>query len=161
MGSTRLALWVCALAGAFLSGGCASVMSGREADVAITSNPPDAHVAITNEKGQTVATAVTPAKISLKRGNGFFRKAPRYVATIEKPGYMPAQVPIKPKVNPWIAGNIVVGGVIGMAADSATGAMWKFAPVEIDQHLTPYGGPLYSQAEAGEVSQVTHLLRNP
>ena len=161
MSSTKLVLLGFVVAGVGVLGGCASVMSGRETDVAINSTPAAAQVAVKNEKGQTVATGVTPAKFSLKRGNGFFKKAPRYVATIEKPGFEPARVPIHPKVNPWIAGNVVLGGVIGLAADSATGAMWKFSPTKIDQQLTPYGDDLYSQTQDGAVSQTAHVAEGP
>jgi hypothetical protein len=131
-----------------LSTGCASIISGREADIAIKTNPSQAQVAIQNEKGDTVATSTTPAKISLKRSNGMFRKAPRYAAVIEKPGYETSQVDIKPKVNPWILGNVVFGGVIGLAADSATGAIWRYTPDEINQTLVPLSDEYLSEAQS-------------
>lgn len=131
--------------------GCASVISGREAEVAINSNPSHAHVAIRNEKGETVTTSTTPAKVSLKRTNGLFKKAPRYTARIQKPGYQSAQVEINPKLNPWVFGNILLGGVIGLAADSATGAIWKYSPNAIAQTLTPLSQEYYGNND-GEVA---------
>jgi hypothetical protein len=130
-----------------LSTACASIISGREAEIAIKTNPPRARVVIQNDKGETVATSTTPAKISVKRGNGIFRKAPRYSAVIEKPGYESAHVDIKPKVNPWILGNIAFGGVIGLAADSATGAIWRYTPTEIEQSLVPMSREYYSESQ--------------
>jgi hypothetical protein len=136
--------------------GCASIISGREADIAINSNPPQACVAIQNEKGETVATSMTPATVSLKRTNGIFKKAPRYSAIIEKPGYQTAKVDINPKLNPWVFGNIALGGVIGLAADSATGAIWKYTPHEIDQSLSPLSNEYYSGGAEEPIPVANH-----
>ena len=147
-------LWV--VVGLISSNGCASFISGRDADVAIQSNPPQAYVTVQNEQGQTVATAMTPAKISLKRGNGVFRKAPRYTAYIEKPGFLIEEVHIDPKLNPWIFGNLVLGGPIGIAADTASGAIWRYTPDDIYQELTPSQGQYYSQAKSDAVTQTSY-----
>ncbi len=155
MTSIDRVLVLCLAMGACVGGGCASVISGRRAEITINSEPSAAHVVVHNEKGENVATAVTPTKVSLKRGKGFFKKAHSYVATIDKPGYEPAQVSIQSTLNPWIVGNVVLGGVIGIAADSATGAMWQLTPNEIDQRLIPYRDPHYSQSQSGEILQTT------
>jgi hypothetical protein len=132
--------------------GCATVISGRHAEIAVRSNPPNAQVAVRNEKGETVATSATPGTVLLKRSNGLFKKAPRYTAHIEKPGYETAQVSINPKWNPWILGNIAIGGVIGLAADSATGAIWRYSPDEIDRSLSPISSEYYSDATQAPVT---------
>jgi hypothetical protein len=138
--------------------GCASVISGREADIAIKTNPPRAHVMIQNEKGETVANAMTPTKVSLKRSNGIFKKAPRYSAVIQKQGYQTAKVKIDPKLNPWVFGNVVLGGVIGLAADSATGAIWNYKPNDIDQSLAPISTQTeyYSDTTDPEIELASH-----
>jgi hypothetical protein len=61
--------------GLVTASGCASIVSGRHAEVAINSYPPDAEVQVRDEQGRTVAAARTPAVVSLKRGNGFLKKA--------------------------------------------------------------------------------------
>ncbi len=146
--STRPTLLALAL---LATSGCASIVSGRRADVAISSSPPDAHVAVRDKQGRTVATARTPAVVSLKRGDGFFKKA-QYTATIEKPGYSTAHVPIESQLNPWLLGNVVFGGVIGLAIDPYTGAMWRPTPDEINEELQPSNrpGPQVLQASNDE-----------
>ncbi|WP_146450716.1 hypothetical protein [Bythopirellula polymerisocia] len=134
-----------------------SVVSGRDTSVSIHSSPSSAQVKVSNEKGETVATGITPAKVSLKRGNGFFKKAPRYTATIQKPGYEAATVAIVPKVNPWVLGNVTLGGVPGVAADSATGAMWRYSPDDINQSLTPYNNELYSKTDQSQLEQTAYV----
>jgi hypothetical protein len=130
---TLAALAAVALASA---SGCASIVSGRRADVTVQSNPPNAAVVIHDKHGQTVAQATTPGVVSLKRGDGPFRRA-KYTATIAKPGYQTAQVPIGSSLNPWTAGNVVFGGVPGLVVDPYTGAMWKPNPSEISLNLHP------------------------
>jgi hypothetical protein len=46
-------------------------------------------------------------------------------------------VPIGSTLNPWILGNIVIGGVPGLVIDGATGAAWKPKRAEIHLGLLP------------------------
>src|SRR6185436_1773389 len=99
----------------------ASIVRGRKADVAIDSYPTNAHVTIRDDDGRQVATVTTPGVVSLKRNRRYFLPA-RYTATVEAPGFATSEVPILTTVNPWIVGNIVVGGIPGLIVDNATGA---------------------------------------
>jgi uncharacterized protein YceK len=116
--------------------GCASIMSGRHAEVTINSNPANAHVTVRDKRGQQVAALNTPATVTLKRKDRLILPA-RYTATIEAPGYQTAQVPIRSSVNPWILGNVVVGGIAGLVVDNVTGAAWKPRDPNIYHVLTP------------------------
>ncbi len=118
------------------SAGCASIISGRHAEVAINTTPPNAHVIIHDKRGKEVANVMTPAKVALKRSDKIIFPA-RYTATIEAPGYQTAQVPMNSTVNPWVLGNIVIGGIPGLIIDDATGAAWKPKHDEIYQQLAP------------------------
>jgi hypothetical protein len=129
-----------ALATFSLLTGCASIISGRSADVAIDSYPSNAHVIIHDNDGRQVASLNTPGVVSLKRNRRYFLPA-RYMATVEAPGFAPAEVPIRYTVNPWIIGNVVVGGIPGLIVDNATGAAWKPKESEIHSQLAPLGGP--------------------
>jgi hypothetical protein len=126
--------------GLVTASGCASIVSGRHAEVAINSYPPDAEVQVRDQQGRTVAAARTPAVVSLKRGNGFLKKA-EYTATIVKPGYSTAHVPIDSTVNPWVAGNVIFGGIPGLIVDPYTGAMWQPTPKAINEQLQPSSRP--------------------
>jgi hypothetical protein len=119
-----------------LCGGCASVISGRHAEVTIDSVPSNAHVVVRDKRGREVANAITPATVALKRKDKWIMPA-RYTATIEAPGYEPIDVPIKSTVNPWVLGNVVIGGIPGLIVDNATGAAWMPRNSEIHQQLAP------------------------
>jgi uncharacterized protein YceK len=135
-GNVRLA--VC-LAMLLASSGCASIVNGRHADVAFNTFPASAHVTVRDDSGRKVAELDTPGDVALKRSRPYFLPA-RYTATIEAPGYAPAEVPIRSTVNPWILGNIVFGGIPGLVVDSATGAAWRPMRREIVHELAPLDG---------------------
>jgi hypothetical protein len=116
--------------------GCASIVSGRHAEVSIYTNAPNAHVVVRDKRGQEVASVHTPGRVALKRKDRFIFPA-RYTATIAAPGFETAQVPIRSTVNPWVLGNIVFGGIPGLVIDNATGAAWKPADSEIFAELMP------------------------
>jgi hypothetical protein len=116
--------------------GCASIVSGRHAEVAFDSYPSNAHVAIRDTAGRQVAALQTPGVVSLKRNRRWFMPA-RYTATIAAPGYQPASVRLRSTINPWILGNVVVGGLPGLVVDTATGAAWMPRRTEIHQQLVP------------------------
>jgi hypothetical protein len=130
--------------------GCASIISGRHADVAIDTYPPDAYVAIHDSRGRQVTSMNSPGIVSLKRQRRYFLPA-YYTATVSAPGFQTAQVPIGSTLNPWILGNIAIGGIPGLVIDGATGAAWKPKRSEIHVGLTPdvppapSGVPMVSQ----------------
>jgi hypothetical protein len=132
-------------AAALTLAGCASIVSGRRSDVAFNTYPPGAHVAIRDRRGQQITSFNTPGVANLKRQGRFFMPA-HYTAIISAPGYQTSQVPIGSTLNPWILGNILIGGVPGIFIDSATGAAWKPKRSEINQHLAPLSGPEYMPA---------------
>jgi hypothetical protein len=133
---SRLAALLAAIA---LLPGCASIISGRYADISIASNPTGAHVAIRDDANQEVASFHTPGVAKLKRNRKFLMPA-RYTATIDAPGYQAAQVPIRSTANPWILANVVLGGLPGLIVDSATGAVYQPTPSRIHQELSPIHG---------------------
>jgi hypothetical protein len=131
-----LSLHAIVVGAALASSGCASIISGRTASVTIDSNPSHADVVIHDKHGQEVIATHTPARVELRRKDKFIWPA-KYTATITKPGYKTTTVPINSTLNPWIAGNVIVGGPFGLAIDSATGAGWKPKVAAIHSELEP------------------------
>ena len=126
------------LAGALaclLLSGCASIVDGRPKTLTITSDPAGAKLTVTDVKGQKISENTTPTNISLKRSGGYFVPG-QYKLTFEAPGYYPSEVSLKATMNGWYLGNIMFGGLIGLAfVDPATGAMWTFSPSQINRNL--------------------------
>lgn len=104
--------------------GCASIVSDSKPEVGIYSAPSEAKYSVVNSKGMIVATGVTPGRVLLESGRGYF-KGEDYKVTFRKEGYGDSTVPLKTSVNGWYWGNILFGGLIGMLiVDPLTGAMY-------------------------------------
>jgi len=150
---------VVVLLSALAYAGCASIVSGRHAEVTIDSVPSNAHVVVRDKRGHEVANAVTPATVALKRKDRWIFPA-RYTATIEAQGYESETVPIHSTLNPWVLGNVMVGGVVGIVVDSATGAAWKPKTSEIRQQLSPIYPMQQAASSAMQPNESTNLPTN-
>ena len=110
-----------------LSTGCASVFSKSRYPVQITSHPSAANFTITNSKGRTVYSGRTPAAVSLRSSEGFFRAA-HYSLKFSKIGYEDQIYSIRSTMDGWYVGNIFWGllSPLGfLIIDPATGAMFR------------------------------------
>lgn len=109
----------------FILNGCASIVSKSEWPVTINSNPEQANITITNEKGVKMYTGTTPITLSLKAGEAYFDGLD-YTVDFEKEGYEKQTIIISSQLNGWYLGNIIFGGLLGiLIVDPLTGAMWK------------------------------------
>ncbi len=107
------------IAVALTTSSCASLTTGPTQMVAIDSNPQGADVTTdTGYKG------VTPCNFKLERKHN-------HIVTIKKKGYKTAQIVLTKSLCGSTAGNIVVGGIIGVGVDAMTGAMFKLVPEKV------------------------------
>ncbi|MGE8560045.1 MAG: hypothetical protein ACN6NJ_03710 [Acinetobacter sp.] len=115
--------------------GCASIFSGSTQTLTFKSVPDTANITITNKLGEKIHTGSTPATVTLKRGNGYFKSA-GYDVTFSKEGFQTKTVQVKATVNGWYIANIIFGGLIGfLIVDPATGAMYTLSPSDITSVL--------------------------
>jgi hypothetical protein len=106
---------------------CATVTRGSTDILVVESDPPGAAVTVS-----TGEVGVTPTSFTLRRrGN--------YLVNIDKPGYEALQVDVRHRVSgagsAGMAGNILLGGIIGAAVDSSSGAMYDLVPNPIKVKL--------------------------
>jgi len=110
-------------------GGCATVTRGTTSQVDFQSNPSGA--AMRTSHGHN---CVTPCTLQMNRKDEF-------IATFSKPGFADQEVNVRTKVAgsgaAGFAGNVLIGGVIGMAADAATGATLEHYPNPVSVTLEP------------------------
>jgi hypothetical protein len=101
--------------------GCASVTRGTTEDVVVKSLPEDA--TIRTSLGQSCPMSPCTVQVSRKS---------KFMAFAEKPGYKPGQMFIDTKMGgggaAGLAGNILIGGIIGIGVDAATGATLDHFP---------------------------------
>lgn len=121
--------WVVVLVLAAACGGCASITRGTTDQVQIQSEPGGAEVH--TSMGQV---CVTPCTLQFSRKDEF-------TVTASKPGYNSAQMPVHTRVATagaaGFAGNVLVGGVVGMVVDASTGATLEHYPNPVVLTLVP------------------------
>jgi hypothetical protein len=104
--------------------GCASIIHGTHQDVGISSNPTGASVTIDN-----VVTGQTPVIAKLTRKSN-------HIVKMELPGYQPFEATLTCGVSGWVWGNVVFGGLVGLAVDAISGGMYKLTPDQITASLS-------------------------
>jgi PEGA domain-containing protein len=121
--------WMFVVALAALCGGCATVTRGMNDQVQIESEPPGAD--IRTSMGQT---CVTPCTLQ-------FGRKDQFTVTASKPGYHTSEMPVQTRVAgagvAGFAGNVLIGGVIGMGVDAASGAMLEHYPNPVMMKMVP------------------------
>lgn len=116
--------------------GCASVTRGTTENISISSTPAGATAEIT---GLDIPTScVTPCVVQAKRNADI-------TVTVNKEGYEPQVIPLTKEVPPTgaagFAGNVLLGGVVGMGVDAATGAALDHKPNPVIVTLQPVAPP--------------------
>ncbi len=107
--------------------GCATIMHGTTQPVGISSQPTGATVSI---DGQLYGN--TPVIASLKRKNN-------HIVNIELKGYEPYATTLTRQTSGWVFGNIILGGLIGLAVDAISGGLYELTPEQISVALRKGG----------------------
>lgn len=136
---------------------CASIVGKSAYPVAISSQPDQADIGITDETGKAIFTGKTPTTVTLNTKAGYFR-GKDYTVTFTKPGYATHTAQIRRGVSGWyIAGNLFFGGLIGwLIVDPLTGAMWT-----LDEQTTATLSPQTSLQNSEATLQVVLLEAVP
>lgn len=118
-----------AIAAAVCASGCATVFSKSNYDVTIRTNVPQATATIIRPKtGAVVAVGKTPLRVRLKASESFFHGA-IYHCEVKTPDDQKKKLVIYATADPWIMGNVIIGGVscglICCTIDALTGAIFK------------------------------------
>ncbi len=115
-------LGLCAMA--VMITACATVMQGKRQDFSIASTPPGARVMV---DGGEVGT--TPFVAALRRKD-------KHLIRVELEGYQPFELSVARKTSGWVWGNLLLGGIPGLAIDAITGSMYKLKPEQVQATLT-------------------------
>lgn len=133
-----------AAAGLALAGltGCASIVNGTSQVVSVetlhTSGPVAGAVCkLENDKGVYYVT--TPGTVTVHRAYGDMN------IKCDKDGFNSGLTNIKSSTKGMVAGNILVGGVIGVGVDAATGAAYDYPSL----FQVMMGDPVVAPVSAG------------
>jgi hypothetical protein len=107
-----------AAAGIALSG-CASIIKGTTQSILITTPPTTgAYCVLTSKEGSWTVTTPGPVKVDKTKDDILIR--------CTKAGFQDATASIPSDFEGWTLGNLILGGVIGVGVDAATGAMNEY-----------------------------------
>lgn len=130
--------------------GCASVTRGFNDTVEIYYDPPQAKVS--TNLGHVCTSS--PCSLEVPR-----KKAFTVSAGLE--GYAPQVVQVESKLAPGgvagMAGNVLVGGVIGVGIDAATGATLEHFPNPVLIEMIPTD-PDNAETPKGDLSEIKNRL---
>ncbi len=110
---------------AAIGSGCATIVNGTTERVQIDSTPPGAEVAIDDSQH-----LLTPSSVKLSRASA-------HKLVFHKSGYEDATANLTSSTSGWILGNLLAGGVVGMAIDVSDGAGRKLSSDSVKVSLTP------------------------
>jgi hypothetical protein len=112
--------------------GCASISRGTTENISISSTPPGATAELSGLDNPT--SCVTPCVVVVKR-------SAEITVTVNKEGYEPQVIPLTKEIAgsgaAGFAGNVLVGGLVGMGVDAATGAANDHKPNPVIVTLNP------------------------
>lgn len=117
-------------------GGCASVSRGTSETISVATTPSGAEATVSGLDQPFVCT--TPCAFTTARSADL-------TVSIVKEGYEPQVVPLTKEITTTggagFAGNLLLGGVIGMGVDAATGAAMDHKPNPVIVTLKPIPPP--------------------
>jgi hypothetical protein len=113
---------------------CGTVTRGSNEDVTFNSDPPGAKV----QTSTGLVCQATPCTFPISRKQEF-------IATFDLPGHHSQQIAVKTEVSgggaAGMAGNILIGGVVGVVVDASTGATLDHSPNPVFATMEPIQSP--------------------
>lgn len=104
--------------------GCSTLVNGPTQKVCITTKPSGARVSVDN-----CFVGTTPIRVDMRRSS-------RHVVTLDLSGYETMDIHFDKHVSGWVFGNIVFGGLIGLAIDAVSGSMFRLTPEQLHTELS-------------------------
>lgn len=102
---------------------CASIMHGTRQSIGISSNPSNAYVWVDRQ-----LIGNTPMIVEMTRKDN-------HIVRIELEGYQPYEATFSRQLSGWVFGNIIFGGIIGLAVDAISGGLYVLTPDQIQAEM--------------------------
>jgi hypothetical protein len=113
-----------------LLAGCATITKGTQQTITISTDPAGAVCNLTRDAKPLAVVNPTPGSIPIEKAMGSIS------ILCKKPGYLDAAGALASEFQAWTFGNIILGGLIGIAVDAASGAMHEY-PAMVTITLEP------------------------
>lgn len=100
--------------------GCATVTKGGSQTVNVETIPPSGQCTLVREEDTLGIINPTPGNVTVEKGSEMIE------VRCHKEGYQPITAALTPEFEGMTAGNILLGGIIGLAIDAGSGATHKY-----------------------------------
>ena len=121
---------------ALLASGCATITKGSQQTVTIATDPAGAVCDLTRDAKPLAVVNPTPGSMPVEKASGSI------AILCRKAGYKDVAGTLASEFQAWTFGNIILGGLIGIAVDAASGAMHEYpAKVTITPPTSNSGRP--------------------
>ena len=104
-----------------LAPGCATITTNSRQSLTVTTEPPGAVCKVTRGAATLGVLNLTPGTLNIEKGSGAITIA------CGKEGYLPASAEAAAQFQGMTFGNILLGGLVGVAVDAASGAMYFYS----------------------------------
>jgi hypothetical protein len=121
---------VAAAALALLASGCATLTKGTSQTITVATDPAGAVCTLTRDEKPLAVINPTPGSIPVEKGKGTI------AVVCRKADYQDAAGAMASEFQAMTFGNILFGGLIGVAVDAASGAMHQY-PAMVTIQLIP------------------------
>jgi hypothetical protein len=136
--------------------GCATIVSGRKTEVTLDNSGGATYFSVLDNNNRVVDSGVTPKQVTLPTTQTWLTPAKYHVVYASQDGV--EQYNLNAGFNWWTAGNIIIGGVPGIAIDAATGALWKLQP-QVIGHVPEQR--IVSSESQGAALVASHMRSGP
>jgi hypothetical protein len=113
-------LCVSLLSSALLTGGCATLTKGGSQTVTVDTDPSGAVCTLARDAKTLAVINPTPGSVSVEKAQGTIAIA------CTKHGYLEASGSLASEFQAMTFGNILLGGIVGVVVDAASGAMREY-----------------------------------
>lgn len=113
-----------------LSGACSTIVEGTDQSVLIMSDPPEASCKLERQGTVLAYVASTPGSVTVSKSKDMI------AVTCEKDDHLPGSAVLDSEFQSMTVGNLLFGGIIGVAIDASSGAMNQY-PTSVNVLLAP------------------------
>lgn len=129
----------------FLINGCATIIHGTTQEVSITTDPSEANLCLDGRENYR-----SPTKIIMKRKDD-------HIVEVTKEGFEKENINIKSVISAAVAGNLLLGGLIGIGVDALSGGASRLEPDNINVRLRPLTDGASKESVEAKIDQLQKL----
>jgi hypothetical protein len=120
---------------------CATIVNGTSQDVAINTSPIGAACDVTRQGSHIGSVMATPGSLHVDKSGKDL------TISCMKDGFTPAQATQAPTMSAATLGNVLLGGLVGIAVDASTGANFSYHDVQLTLQPSQPIAPVAVQAD--------------